>query len=99
KELDAMELPLRDDARKLIDERERLKKEVEVLRIKSKLMKYKEKEKQERKEREKEIKKTGISVSLGGQVDVEKLREEIRKKLQEGQPVSLEELKVMYEGG
>lgn len=99
KELDAMEQPLRDDVRKLIDERERLKKEVEVLRIKSKLMKYKEKEKQERKEREKEIKKTGISVSLGGQVDVEKLREEIRKKLQEGQPVSLEELKVMYEGG
>lgn len=99
KELDAMELPLRDDARKLIDERETLKKEVEVLRIKSKLMKYKEKEKQERKEREKEIKKTGISVSLGGQVNVEKLREEIRKKLQEGQPVSLEELKVMYEEG
>ncbi|MGC8660986.1 MAG: hypothetical protein ACP5TZ_00605 [Nitrososphaeria archaeon] len=101
KELNATEQPLRDDVRKLIEEREGLKKEAEVLRIKLKLMKYKEKEKEERKEerkREREREKEGISVNLGGQVNMEKVREEIKKKLQEGQPVSLDELKVMYEG-
>ncbi|MEM0096939.1 MAG: hypothetical protein QXY52_04525 [Conexivisphaerales archaeon] len=98
KELDIMEQPLVDDVRKLINEREELKKEAEVLKIKLKLMKYKEKEEKSEK-RKREGGKSRISVSLSGQVDVEKVREEIRKKLQDGQPVSLDELKVMYEDG
>jgi len=91
KELSEMERPLRDNIRKLIEEREGLKKEVEVLRIKEKLMKYKEKEKEE-------SKVTGISVRLGDSVNREKLKKEIMKKLQEGQPLSFEELKIIYGG-
>ncbi len=103
KELSLMEQPLRDDVRKLIDERESLKKEVEVLRIKLKLMKYKEKEKEEKSDERKvgrkvEQKRAGITVKLGEDVNMEKLKREIMKKLQEGQPLSFEELRVIYEG-
>ena len=91
KELREMERPLRDNIRKLIEERESLKNEVEVLRIKEKLMKYKEKEREERKV-------PGISIRLGESVSKEEVKKEIMKKLQDGQPLSLEELKIIYGG-
>ncbi|MFP3130034.1 MAG: hypothetical protein RXP28_00250 [Nitrososphaeria archaeon] len=71
----------------LLKEKEKLKNEIQKQIILEKLRKYKEKEKEK-----------GYNINLKFEkINKNEVKETIKKKLEKGEPVSLEELKVLYD--
>jgi uncharacterized coiled-coil DUF342 family protein len=71
----------------LLKEKEKLKNEIQKQIILEKLRRYKEKEKEK-----------GYNINLKFEkINKNEVKEAIKKKLEKGEPVSLEELKVLYD--
>ena len=75
----------------LLNEKEKLKNEIQRQIILEKLRKYKAMEKEKKKER-------GYNINLKfEEINRNEVKEAIKRKLEKGEPVSLEELKVLYD--
>ncbi len=75
----------------LLNEKEKLKNEIQRQIILDKLRKYKAMEKEKKKEK-------GYNINLKFEkINRNEIKEAIKKKLEKGEPVSIEELKVLYD--
>ena len=75
----------------LLNEKEKLKNEIQKQIIIEKLKRYKAMEKEKQKEK-------GYNINLKFEkINKNEIKESIKKKLEKGEPVSLEELKVLYD--